>query len=496
MSFVGKWWMLSCLVLAGLHASAVRVTFDYRVFYAPSYGPYAEFVTSFDASTFEHQMLDSGYVQAHAELTLVLTRAGKIVDARKVTVDGPVVKKNDVSDFLSIERFAVPAGNYSLEIEIRDRVSPQLSPETLAQSIEVVVPARGVFVSDIEWVSAYRTSLEDNAFSKSGFDMIPYVSSYFGSSLNSLIYYAEIYRTDSVYGVGSPFVTTVCIVNMKDNSVEFCKRMKKEKSASVVPMLQTLDISDVPAGQYKLRIEVRDRENNLVAMRDREFSRNKIAELPAIDEAQNGTVSMSQVSLSFASLFSDADSLREIIYYHLPIAKDADRDAIDRQIPGADLTTMQSFFYMFWWKRNPENPEAAWLEYAKSIAVVKDNFETRIKKGWQTERGRVYLQYGPPNTRIVRNNEVDYWPFEIWHYYSTNNNLHNRRFLFYDTTLMGDMDLLHSDVPEEPKNFNWKEMVRSRPSALNMGDTSRLNANNRTDTNSRDEIENLWYSPH
>jgi GWxTD domain-containing protein len=492
--FMRKLTLMLCLLAASSQLFALRVTFDYRVFFAPGVGPYAEFVTSFDASTFEHQLLDSGYVQAHAELTLVLMRSGSIVDARKVRVDGPMVKGSEKSDFLSIERFAVPAGNYDLEIEIRDLNAPQKAAESLIQKIEVVVPAQGVFISDIEWVSAYRQSADVNAFSKSGYDIIPFVSSYFGTSLKSLIYYAEIYRTDSVWGAGSPFVTTICIVNMKDNSVEFCKRVKKEKAASVVPMLQTLDISDVPAGQYKIRIEVRDRENNLVALREREFARNKIAELPT--QSESADISAAQVSLSFASGFVDADSLREILFYHIPIAKDVDRDAIDRQIPTADLLTMQSFLYSFWWKRNPENPEAAWLQYAKSIRVVKDNFETRIKKGWQTERGRVYLQYGPPNTRIVRNNEVDYWPFEIWHYYSTDNNLHNRRFLFYDTTLMGDMDLLHSDVPEETKNFNWKEIVRSRPTALNMGDSSKFNAGNRTDTNSRDEIENLWYSPH
>jgi GWxTD domain-containing protein len=492
--FMRKLTLLLFLLVASAELLALRVTFDYRVFFAPGVGPYAEFVTSFDASTFEHQLLDSGYVQAHAELTLVLMRAGSIVDARKVKVDGPMVKDSDKSDFLSIERFAIPAGNYDLEIEVRDVNATQKSVESLVQKIEVVVPAKGVFISDIQWVSAYRQSMEANAFSKSGYDMIPFVSSYFGTSLNSLIYYAEIYRTDSVWGVGSPFVTTICIVNMKDNSVEFCKRVKKEKAAAVVPMLQTLDISDVPAGQFKLRIEVRDRENNLVALREREFARNKIAELPSVSSTPE--VSAAQVSLSFASRFTNADSLRQILFYHIPIAKDVDRDAIDRQIPKADLITMQSFFYSFWWKRNPENPEAAWLDYEKSIKVVKDNFETRIKRGWQTDRGRVYLQYGPPNTRIVRNNEVDYWPFEIWHYYSTDNNLHNRRFLFYDTTLMGDMDLLHSDVPEETKNFNWKEMVRSRPTSLNIGDSSIRNANNRTDTNSRDEIENLWYSPH
>lgn len=485
--------VLTLLMVAVSPVLAMRVTFDYRVFHAPGIGPYAEFVTSFDASTFQHRSLDSGYVQANAELMLVLSGGGKIMDARKVLVDGPQIKGNDRADFLSIERFTVPAGKYSLELEVRDLNAADGKVERLIQEIEITVPASGIFMSDIELVSAYRASAEDNAFSKSGYDLIPYVSNYYGTSLNSLIFYAEIYRTDSVFGAGNPFVSSICIVNLKDNSVEFCKRMKKEKAASVVPMLQTLDISDVPAGQYLLRIEVRNRENEVVTVCEREFSRNKIAEL-TIPDTQ--AVSPGQVSLSFASSFTDADSLREVIMYHLPIAKDVDRDIIDRQIPKADLITMQGFLYTFWWKRNPENPEAAYREYYKNILIVKDNFETRIKRGWQTDRGRVYLQYGKPNTRIVRHNEVDYWPFEIWHYYETDNNLHNRRFLFYDTTLMGDLELLHSDVPGEAKNFNWLDMVRSRPAALNMSDASRNNANQRTDTNSRDEIENLWFSPH
>ena len=163
--FNRKLTLLLCLLVASAPLLALRVTFDYRVFFAPGVGPYAEFVTSFDASTFEHQALDSGYIQAHAELTLVLMRAGSIVDARKVMVDGPMVKGSDKADFLSIERFAIPAGNYDLEIEVRDVNAPQKAAESLMQKIEVVVPAKGVFVSDIEWVSAYRQSMEANAFS-------------------------------------------------------------------------------------------------------------------------------------------------------------------------------------------------------------------------------------------------------------------------------------------------------------------------------------------
>ena len=127
---------------------------------------------------------------------------------------------------------------------------------------------------------------------------------------------------------------------------------------------------------------------------------------------------------------------------------------------------------------------------------VNQAFSNGRKPGWRTDRGRVYLQYGPPNVRAMRHNEADYFPFEIWHYYETNDKLHDRRFLFYSTDLTMDMELLHSDVPNEVKNHQWKEMVRSRPLALNMGDSSRLNANQNKDPFSSDELENLWFSPH
>lgn len=476
------------------HAFALRVIFDYRVFHVPGEGPYVEFVTSFDAATFDHVPADSGMVQAHAELELVVTRLGAIVDFRKVIVDGPMVKPEGKTDFLSVERFMLANGVYDLEVVVRDLSVNNRSEETLHQKIEINNPSTGVFVSDIQFVSAYRQTMENNAFSKSGYDLLPYVSNYFPSSLNNIIFYAELYQTDMVFGQGNGFLSTVCVIDAMENAVESCKRMKREKASAVVPMLQVLDISDLPTGEYKVRVEVRNRDNQLVYLKERPFSRNKINEI-AVEEKifQAGE---SEVAMSFASQFTDRDSLYSLILWHIPIAGDIEKHTIDNQLNVADVATMQSFLYNFWYKRNSANPESAFVAYQENCKIVKDNFETRIKPGWQTERGRVYLQYGKPNTRIVRPHDPDYWPFEIWHYYETDNNLHNRRFLFYDTTLMGDMELLHSDVPGEPKNFTWKQMVRSRPAAMNMSDASMNNANQRVDTNSSDEIDNLWYTPH
>ena len=480
------------LATFAMNSLAVRVLFDYRVFHAPGEGPYVEIFTSFEGATFALTPADSGLYQSHAEMTLIVNRNGQIVDFRKVAVDGPFVAANNPSDFLSLERFMLPLGIYDLEVEIRDLGDPSKSPETLYQKIEINNPSTGAFVSDLEFVSAYRKTTDESPFSKSGFDLLPYVSNYFPTNLNSLIFYAELYGTLEAFGEGSAFVSNVCVIDARDNAIENCKKIKREKSAMVVPMLQTLDISDLPTGDYKIRIEIRDRENLLVYMKERNFSRNKIE----VDEQSAQALDDAELAGSFVMQFTDAKELYDHILYHIPIASDIDRGTIDTQLKNADLLTLQSFLYTFWKKREHEDPKSAWMKYNESIAVVKANFATRIKPGWQSDRGRVYLQYGKPNTRIQRPSDPDYWPFEIWHYYVTNSDLHNRRFLFYDTNLSGDMELLHSDVPEEIKNFQWKDMVRSRPAALNASDASSQNSSQRTDPRGRDEIENLWYSPY
>jgi GWxTD domain-containing protein len=178
-----------------------------------------------------------------------------------------------------------------------------------------------------------------------------------------------------------------------------------------------------------------------------------------------------------------------------PIAESVERNTITNVLLNADIQTRQSFMYTFWARRSPENPEAAWRNYYADVLAVQQEFGTKIKAGWQTDRGRVYLQYGKPNTRIVKNNDPDYWPFEIWHYYTTNTGMRDRRFLFYNTSLTSDKELLHSDIPSEVQNYDWKNLVRSR----RMNDPTsvgRNSTNQNSDPYSRDELEDLWYNPH
>ncbi|HEY8403767.1 MAG TPA: GWxTD domain-containing protein [Flavobacteriales bacterium] len=486
-----KFLLIAALIMLSSQVFALRAYFDYKVFNHPADGPYVEFVTSFDGTTFMLAPADSGLYMSKAELMIIISQNGNIVDYRKLNINGPLVEANAPQDFMSLERFLLPNGHYDVELEIKDLIRGG-DAESFQQEIDIKVPTSGIHISDIQFISAYRKTTEENAFSKAGYDLIPYVSNYFPTEMNTIMFYSEIYGTDEVFGKGEPFVYTICVLDADFRQIESCKKIKREKSASVVPMIQNVNIAELPTGEYKLRLEIRNRENVVVYEKERSFSRSKIRTMPDSEIV----VDNATVANSFAAQYTDRDQLYKLIEAHMPIAEGLDRITINNQLREADLQMLQSFLYTFWYRKDKVNPEAAWRAYEKQLKEVDVAFGNGKKPGWKTDRGRVYLQYGPPNTRAIRHNETNYFPFEIWHYYETNNGLHDRRFLFYSTDLSMDMELLHSDVPNEVQNYQWKEMVRSRPLALDMGKASNLNSNQKTDPFSQDELENLWFTPY
>jgi GWxTD domain-containing protein len=484
--------LIALLLASSTPAFALRCFFDHRQFYAPGQGTYAEFIVSFEAATLVLQPADSGFFQSFAQIQFVLSQGDKVVLARKVDVLGPLVKANAPADFMALERIQLAPGQYDLELTITDQYDKNAEASVLTETVFITPPMSGQFYSDIEFVSAYGKTESENMFSKSGVDVIPLVSNYFPSNFQVLMFYAELYGTDVTPGNGNALVTSCFIEDAKGREVPETRRMKREKGAPVLVMLQTLDISALPTGDYAVVLESRDRENNVITSRKRPFARVNVQ---AHYTEKLNEVTDDVLKTSFVAAYTNRDSLMLILDTHQPIADNSELATIQNVLPGADLRMLQSFFYTFWNNRNPEDANAAWLNYAKMVNEVQESFGTRLKKGWQTDRGRVYLQYGPPNTRVVRYNETQFWPFEIWHYYEGNKNLRNGKFLFYNTTLDSDFELLHSDVPGETKNFDWKNMCMTR----GMGTASsvnRMGSNQTQDPFSRNLVEDLWFNPH
>ncbi len=110
-----------------------------------------------------------------------------------------------------------------------------------------------------------------------------------------------------------------------------------------------------------------------------------------------------------------------------------------REMRNAEEAGKREQFMAYWEERDPtpNTPENELMdEYYRRIRISSEQFGTSIQEGWQTDRGMVYVMFGPPNDIIRRPFELGSKPYQIWQYYNL-----NREFVFVDETGFGDYRL-------------------------------------------------------
>ena len=138
------------------------------------------------------------------------------------------------------------------------------------------------------------------------------------------------------------------------------------------------------------------------------------------------------------------DQLKRYIDYIYPIQKNREGITAQSLLQDDDTDLMKNFFYQFWKDRYPLDPMYAWNNYLQVVEIVNEEFDNGRIPGYKTDRGRIYLQYGAPNSR-VNNFSTEYQRFEVWHYYKIDHQS-NCRFVFSGENRGTDMSLVLSNV--------------------------------------------------
>jgi GWxTD domain-containing protein len=233
-------------------------------------------------------------------------------------------------------------------------------------------------------------------------------------------------------------------------------RFNRSKSAKVVPVLGALNIKNLPSGNYNFVIEARDKENKLIADQRLFIQRSN----PKV-EANLNELNALDISRTFVEKIS-SDSLNEYIKYLRPISTRLEVEYAKNVIASKELLNKQKYFLSFWQKRNQPNPEQEWDNYHNLVKEANRLFKTQSRKGYATDRGRVYLQYGKPDSRMVFDREPSLYPYELWQYYKLNNRT-NRRFVFLNTDLVSNnYNLIHSDAIGEVRDDRWQTRLNRR----------------------------------
>jgi GWxTD domain-containing protein len=451
--------ILGILFSTHIYSKQVQAYYSISRFYLPNGEPYIETSFLIYGNSLILKKNSNQKYQGTVQITLKFKINDSIKSFLKYNLTSPeTMDSTKLSmNFIDQQRISLPAGNYSFEFEIQDINSPTYIL-TYSDSLTIKPLKEKVTISDIKVISSFNESKEINNLSKNGYDLIPYIINYYPADVNKLSFYAEIYNTEKQFGKDELFLIKYYIESFEKSKIQQNYVIfKKESSKSVNILLSEFFIDNLASGNYNLVIEVRNKQNELIEDNRFFFQRNN----PNIKYDINELNALNNTFL-FTSKINNLDTIKDYINSLRPISTGLEKIFIDNQLNKMDINTMQKYLYNFWFTRNNLEPEKEWDKYKEKVIKVNSLYGTKIKKGYMTDRGRVYLQYGPPNTIDEMTHEPSSYPYEIWHYYTINNQT-NRKFVFYNTDLVSnDYELLHSDAIGEIYRSNWQLILEGR----------------------------------
>lgn len=452
-------WVIASFVFVGVgRLQALDASVSHHLYYSPGQ-PYVEVGFFFwGRSLTRLPQPDSAFVSA-VEVVITFSNGDRIVQFDKFTLNSP--QSRAALNFRDLKRYALPNGAYVMEILMTDANQPE-NKLIHKSALEVAFATDRVQQSDICLLASVEKAAAEGPFTKNGLelDLLPY--NFYGRSATTLALYHEIYQADKL--IGEPFAVSFVIERLNGAQTEVVRTMhKRQEATAVVPVVQLMDITDLPSGNYRLTIEVKDRNRQLLSSKKTDFQRSN----PQFDlQVLYRQVNDEQVGGSFVSTM-DAAELKYSLLAIQPLLPQRDVEVVNLMLRYDSLRAQKIYLLSFWSKENAVNPKDAYDKYMEVARAVDQQFDSGFRYGFETDRGYVYLKYGRPNDIVRQENEPSAPPYEIWSYDEVKQtNQNNVRFVFYNPSLAADdYILLHSDVIGERNNPQWQlQLYRSAPS--------------------------------
>lgn len=409
---------------------------------------YLELYLHFVGETINHKEISEGKIQAGVEVLVVFKQGDNVVKYDKFNLQSPIVEKR--KDFIDLKRYGLADGTYDMIVDIADLENP-INKRHFSTPIEIGFKNDILQQSDIQMLASVKKAVEgqENALVKNGIEVEPLPFNFYARNMKELIFYHEIYNSDKAINDAFFISYSIQKATEEETGEEVMKGYKRLESAPVIPVLQKMDISEIPSGNYLFNIEVRNRNKELLGQKAVFFQRSNPKFDPVVE-------SEPVKANPFFNTLTDEELEYGIRAVSPLIPSEAEK--LNMLISEQNAKGMRLFLLSFWSKQNAVSPETFYQKYMEVARAVDNMFDSGFGHGFETDRGLVYMKYGRPTDIIRVEDEMSAPPYEIWSYNEMpKTNQTNVRFLFYNPSLSpGNFQLLHSTVRGELNNPQWQ----------------------------------------
>lgn len=393
------------------------------------------------------------FIEKEMKYLAILQILGEITDASGNFVDSLRATRPVVLDSLSgkfrkqslFQNFGLTLkpGHYWLSLVVKDYNSHQEGHKKMP----LLVPdfsRSNLSVSELQFAARVLSDTTRTQFYKNNLQIIPNPLRLYGTHLPVLYSYAEIYNLSPAQTSGNYAISyTLLDSNQAVFETLFSDTLKKPGVTAID--VRGFNVEGLPSGMYKLKLVVQDLNSGETFTRLGTFRTENLSE--RILHRAKSPVSEAPSEISDARL---EKSIQQISYLLNPEQK--------RTLKKLTRAGKIKFLADFWKSRDP-NPDTKinefQQEFYKRLNYANRHYGGHKLEGWQTDRGRILIIYGPPDEIERHRYEVDYKPYEIWHYYK----LGGRVCVFSDLEGMGIYTLIHSTFDGEIHDREWKDRI-------------------------------------
>lgn len=432
----------------------------------------------------EYKLLDSLSYQAAVDVLILIKEEGQIINFNRYILNGPVSKYQ--LDFMDVQRFGLADGSYQLEVELMD-TNDSTNHAKYERDFIIDYQNNKVLQSDVQLIRSFQPSQERSLFVKNGFHLEPLPYNFYYKTDSLLIFYQELYNSNEVFD--DQFLLRYVIErehgNKKMEAVMMGHKKLTPKPVNVI--LVRKNISKLESGNYRLLVEIKNRQGETISQKESRFQRSN----PYRDEEMLASTDLDEVFVA------DLDSM-ELRYSLKAIASNVDEasvEVLNLVIAKRGVEAQKRYLFSFWARLHPENPKAAYLKYMEVAKAVDNKYKSGFGYGFETDRGRVFMKYGKPNDVLTVENEPSAPPYEIWFYDRVPSDppQTNVKFLFYNPSLAGgNYQMLHSTCLGEVQNLQWEvELYRGDSQSMQLLDFEATSVPNGINRRAREYFNDL-----
>lgn len=436
-----------------LFSQKINFEFDYAQFGYDSLSNYIEFYYSFTQSSLNYVDTDTtDYVGGILHIEIIDSATSeKIIDKHWI-VNSEISDSSELNrNLIGILGFIINHGSYKSTITGSDANNPS-NIRTISEFLFVEPFIKtNISLSDIELASNIIPGSENTSsiFYKNTYEITPLPAALCGENQPILFYYTEVYNI-----LFSPYENELrmdeLVVNSKGQLLS-SKSKKIKKSVDSRVEVGKINVYKFPTDTYTLIINLIDSVANYGVSSMKKFFVYNPSVAP-IDTVQLTTSPV--LSTTFGSM--SEEELDDLFAKSVYIASEPEKDRYDAL---STVEAKREFMYTFWRARdeNPSDERNQYFQnYLKRLAESNDKYTAAKKDGWKTDRGRVYLVYGPPSQIDRYPNETETKPYEIWTYETLEGGV---IFVFGDISGFNDYQLLHSTKRGELRDDYWQRRI-------------------------------------